>query len=102
MSVPGLRDTVRLNVPENPRLHRQVAHITQLFPWGAYLYCEAAASKEFRALWHEMDKVENVSQSAQMQSVVQPQSPSHSVAQTTNNGAHPTTVATNTIQPNHA
>ncbi len=49
---PG--DRVRLVVPDNPRLDGRSAVITQLFDWGAYLTCEAAATGRFRAAWHEM------------------------------------------------
>ncbi len=50
---PG--DRVKLNVPDNPRLHGRSAQIEALTPWGAYLICEAAGSGRFRALYEEME-----------------------------------------------
>lgn len=50
---PG--DTVILIVPENPRLHRQLATIETLEEWGAHTLCSSAGSGRFRALWEEME-----------------------------------------------
>lgn len=47
-------DNVRLNVPENPRLHDTRATIARLAEWGAHCDAPAAASGQFRATWDEM------------------------------------------------
>lgn len=53
---PPLRvgDCVRLDVPENPRLHRQDAVVVATAEWGAHTWCPAAATGNFRAAWDEM------------------------------------------------
>jgi hypothetical protein len=45
---------VRLNVPENERLHLQPATILETTEYGARVSCKAAATGEFRALFTEM------------------------------------------------
>ena len=47
-------DTVRINTPENLRLHGTEATVVQLEEWGAHLHAPAAATKGFRAAWGEM------------------------------------------------
>lgn len=49
-------DRVRLNTPDNARMHQTEATITGLTDWGAYLDAPAAASGQFRALWSEMER----------------------------------------------
>lgn len=48
-------DKVTLNVPQNPKLHGQVAMVRKLTQWGAYVGCTAAATGEYRALFSEME-----------------------------------------------
>lgn len=48
---------VRLNVPENPRLHDTLASVRELTEWGALLDAPAAATGQFRALHSEMAPV---------------------------------------------
>lgn len=50
-------DKVRLLLPENERLHNQLAVIDKVESWGAHVLCEAAAFGEFRALWTEMQLI---------------------------------------------
>lgn len=47
-------DTVRLVVPDNPRLHDTAATIRELTAWGAHLHAPAAATGAYRALYAEM------------------------------------------------
>lgn len=54
MSNFSVGDTVRLNVPENDRLHDAVATIVELTNWGAHVYCLSAETRSFRALFSEM------------------------------------------------
>lgn len=46
---------VRLNVPENPRLHDQAAVVVSVTEYGAVVQTPAAATGEFRALFEEME-----------------------------------------------
>jgi ribonucleoside-diphosphate reductase alpha chain len=46
---------VRLNVPENPRLHGAPAVVREATAWGAHVGTAAAATGRFRALASEMD-----------------------------------------------
>jgi hypothetical protein len=48
-------DPVRLNVPENPRLHRRPATVEAVEARGAHVRCAAAATGRFRALWSELE-----------------------------------------------
>jgi hypothetical protein len=52
---PG--DRVKLNCPENERLHGRSAVVEVLTDWGAHVLCEAAATGHFRAAWIEMEPV---------------------------------------------
>lgn len=45
---------VRLNVPENPRLHGASGIVEKLEEWGATVKVKASGSGEFRAAWSEM------------------------------------------------
>lgn len=56
-------DSVLLNVPENPKLHETTATIKQLTDWGAFVFCPAAATKSFRALFNEMTLLESTNRS---------------------------------------
>ena len=47
-------DRVRINAPENPRLHGTLASVASLEPWGAHLFAPAAATGRFRAVFEEM------------------------------------------------
>lgn len=50
-------ETVRLNVPENVRLHGADATIVKLTSYGAHVRTVAAARGKFRALFEEMDRL---------------------------------------------
>lgn len=50
-------DRVRLNTPENERLHQSEARIVSLTDWGAYLTAPAAATGSYRAVWDEMEPI---------------------------------------------
>lgn len=50
----SLGDRVRLNVPENARLHGADGVVTGVEVWGAVVRTFAAATGEFRALLSEM------------------------------------------------
>lgn len=52
MLKPG--DPVRLNCPENERLHGTLAAVAEPAEWGAHLDAPAAATGRFRALHSEM------------------------------------------------
>lgn len=45
---------VRLDLPENLRLHGALAMIESLTEYGAHVKCDAAGSGRFRALFSEM------------------------------------------------
>lgn len=45
---------VRLNTPDNPRLHGATGIVEKLEEWGATVKVKASGSGEFRALWQEM------------------------------------------------
>ena len=49
-------DKVILDVPDNPRLHQQLATVLIAMPWGAHVTTEAAATGNFRALHAEMKR----------------------------------------------
>jgi hypothetical protein len=49
----GLR--VRLQTPDNPRLHGASAVVHLLTAYGAHVVTSAAATGRFRALWCEME-----------------------------------------------
>lgn len=49
-----LGDIVRINTPDNPRLHNTQAEVLELTEWGAHLDAPAAATGRFRALYEEM------------------------------------------------
>ena len=49
-----LNDRVRLNVPENQRLHGRSGTVLELYEWGAVLKTSAAVTGQFRAGWEEM------------------------------------------------
>ena len=48
-------DNVRLNTPENDRLHGTRATIMAMTEWGAHCAAPGAASGMFRATWAEME-----------------------------------------------
>ena len=50
-----LGDVVRLNVPENVRLHGARGRVTSLRDWGAVVSTEAAATGQYRALFSELE-----------------------------------------------
>lgn len=52
---------VRLNVPENSRLHGALAFVERAEPWGAHVRTDSAATGQFRALYSEMMEVDNIS-----------------------------------------
>lgn len=54
---PKLNDTVVLNIPDNPRLHRAISVVESLEPWGAYVLTKATATGRYRAGWEEMEVV---------------------------------------------
>lgn len=56
----SIGDTVLLNVPENPRLHRTKAVIRHLTDWGAHLFAEAAGTRQYRAVFMEMEPLHRV------------------------------------------
>jgi hypothetical protein len=45
---------VRLNTPDNARLHGAAATVEAVTPWGAHVRTAAAATGQFRALSAEM------------------------------------------------
>lgn len=47
-------EMVRLNVPENIRLHGAEAKIMKLTEWGAHVWTLASGRNRFRALFSEM------------------------------------------------
>ncbi len=49
-------DRVRVNTPENTRLHDAEGTVEALERWGAVLALPAAAAGRFRALWSEMER----------------------------------------------
>lgn len=53
-----LHQRVRLECPENERLHGAEAVIVHLEEWGAHVACLSAATGHFRAAWHEMVPLE--------------------------------------------
>lgn len=54
-------DRVKLHVPDNPRLHRQVGTILSLEEWGAYVSTRASHSGQYRASYEEMHLVVEMS-----------------------------------------
>lgn len=51
---------VRINCPENPRLHGTEAQVVQVESWGAHLLAPAAATGKYRAAWQEMEIVDTI------------------------------------------
>lgn len=45
---------VKLNTPDNPRLHGQFGTVRELTEWGAHVTTAAAAARTYRAGWDEM------------------------------------------------
>lgn len=62
-------DSVIINAPENDRLDRTKGVVREVTPWGAHLFSEAAASRQFRASWDEMELLREVN--GQMDKAVQ-------------------------------
>jgi hypothetical protein len=63
MAGVGIQDvrvgvTVVLRVPENPRLNGTNATVQATTEWGAHLSAPAAATGKFRALWSEIEFIE--------------------------------------------
>jgi hypothetical protein len=49
--------TVRIDSPDNPRLHNQIGIVEKIEDWGAHLRTVAAATGYYRALYEEMKPV---------------------------------------------
>lgn len=49
---------VRLNTPDNPRLHGAEATVVTMEQWGAHVNTPAAATHCFRAVWEEMEPLD--------------------------------------------
>lgn len=54
-------EKVTLNTPENPTLHNKNAVVRILTAYGAVVFCEASKTKQFRALFAEMEPVNQAS-----------------------------------------
>lgn len=52
---PRQSETIVLNVPDNPRLHRAIGTVESLELWGAHVWVNAAATGRYRAGWEEME-----------------------------------------------
>lgn len=52
------KDLVRINAPENERLHGTLATVLVVEEWGAHLHAPAAETQRFRAHWSEMEPVD--------------------------------------------
>jgi hypothetical protein len=60
-------DVVRLNTPDNLRLHMAQGVVKTITPWGAFVNTPAAATGEYRALAAEMVPYAQVNGPARVQ-----------------------------------
>lgn len=55
----GTGSNVRLNTPDNPRLHGSIATVEALTEWGAHVLAPAAATGRYRASDYEMEPLDD-------------------------------------------